>query len=129
MTEQLSIPLPSLYGDHHVTELHTLLRALPGVTRVYASSAWQWLQVEYDPAHLTPEDIQHALLARGYALDQAPLPPVSARSRRAPQTDLTVAPGLVDRFAETVPAWSGPNRPCPGFEIRQPGDTHPADQP
>ena len=126
--ETWSIPLPNMYGDHHAAELHTLLGALPGVAQVNASSAWQLLQVEYDPARVTPEALKQVLLERGYALDQAPLPPVSARSRTGAPTDYTVAPGLVEQFAEKVPAWSGPVLACPGFEIRQPGDVHPADQ-
>ena len=39
---------PALFGDHHVTEVRRILLSLPGVTEVYASSAFQVVEVTYD---------------------------------------------------------------------------------
>jgi hypothetical protein len=125
--ERLSIELPALYGDHHAAEVHALLSALPGVASVYASAAWHLVQVEFDPAQIGPGGLRQALLKRGYSEDQTHVPPVSARTRDL--TSFAVGPAATEQFVEHVPAWSEPAAPCPGFEIRQPGEVHPADRP
>jgi hypothetical protein len=122
----LTLELPMLYGDHHVAEVHALLDALPGVTKVYASSAWKLVQVEYDPDQIQPEAVRRALLQRGYSSERSGLPLVSARTRDL--TDFAVGPGTTEQFVEHLSAWTAPGAPCPGFEIRQPGEVHPADQ-
>jgi copper chaperone CopZ len=123
--ERLTLELPTMYGDHHVVEVRHLLAGLPGVRPVFASAAWQKAVLEYDPAQIDPAQIKHALAARGYTSDPIGVPPVS--SRHGELTEFALAPGAVEQFVEKVPTWS-PLGPCPGFEIRQPGAVHPADE-
>ncbi|MEJ2487558.1 MAG: hypothetical protein P8Y68_17690 [Anaerolineales bacterium] len=40
--------IPTMYGDHHVREVRRLLLKLPGIDEIYASSSFQFLQLEYD---------------------------------------------------------------------------------
>lgn len=40
--------MPALFGDHHVLEVRRILLELPGVKEVYASSAFQLVDVKYD---------------------------------------------------------------------------------
>lgn len=124
--ERLTLNLPAMYGDHHVTEVRRILGALPGVAKVYASAARQRVDVEYDAGQTDPPAIEQALRARGYAADgQAPML-VSARTKTL--TEFAIGPGGIEQFVERVPAWDAPAGACPGFEIRQPGDVHPADR-
>jgi hypothetical protein len=44
------------------------LLALSGVEEVWASSAWQQVQVTYDPATLSPDDLSQALEHAGYPI-------------------------------------------------------------
>ncbi len=63
---------PALFGDHHVTEVRRMLFALPGVKDVYASSAFQIVQVEFEENLVTHETILRMLEEAGY-LGQIPL--------------------------------------------------------
>lgn len=63
---KLTLELPTLYGDHHVTEVRRLLLEMPGVEEVYASSAFQVVEVTYDPAKVNDLEIQVRLDAAGY---------------------------------------------------------------
>lgn len=60
---------PALFGDHHVTEVRRLLFALPGVNNVYASSAFQIVQVEFDENKITHETLLRSLEEAGYLGD------------------------------------------------------------
>ncbi|MFH1185936.1 MAG: heavy-metal-associated domain-containing protein [Chloroflexota bacterium] len=51
--------MPALFGDHHVVEVRRILLQLPGVSEVYASSAFQVVEVTYDEAKIN--DIQLAV--------------------------------------------------------------------
>jgi len=62
-----TLDLPTLYGDHHVIEVRRILLALPGVKDVYASSAFQVVEVTYDPDQITEEQIDMLLAEAGYA--------------------------------------------------------------
>lgn len=124
--EKLRLNLPSMYGDHHVTEVRGILTALPGVSVIAASSAWQQVELEYDAGQAAPQAIKAALLARGYSTEPSSLAPVAPR--KATFTDFALAPGGFEQFPERVPVLSSPLAPCPGFEIRYPVDVHPADR-
>ena len=62
----LSLDLPTMYGDHHVTEVRHLLLELPGVSDVYASSSFQIVDIQYDEAKLSPDEIRAVLDEAGY---------------------------------------------------------------
>ena len=57
---------PALYGDHHVSEVQSILRALPGVENVYASSAFRAIEVQFDESKITDEKIAAQLEEAGY---------------------------------------------------------------
>lgn len=65
--------LPAMYGDHHVLEVRRILQELPGVEDLYASSAFQYLEVKYDDALLQEEKILGKLEEAGY-LGEMPTP-------------------------------------------------------
>lgn len=70
----LSLPLPAMYGDHHVIEVRRILLALPGITAVQASSAFQQAEVTYDPTQTDEVTITQALDTAGYLQEpQIPL--------------------------------------------------------
>ena len=57
---------PALYGDHHVTEVRRILLEVEGVTDVYASSAFQTIEVTFDSDKVQDEQIQARLEEAGY---------------------------------------------------------------
>ncbi len=58
--------VPTLYGDHHVLEVRRILTAVPGVQEVYASSAFQVVEVEYDETKTNDLEIALKLDEAGY---------------------------------------------------------------
>ena len=64
--ETKSFEAPALYGDHHVSEVRRILLELTGVSDVYASSAFQVIEVTFDPAKVKAEQIQARLEEAGY---------------------------------------------------------------
>jgi copper chaperone CopZ len=71
--DKLVFDVPALYGDHHVSEARRILLELPGVSDVYASSAFHSIEVTYDLSQVNPETIQASLRETGY-LDELPMP-------------------------------------------------------
>ena len=71
--EKFSISLPSMFGDHHVTEVRRILAALPGVGEIYASSSFHMIDLEFDPEKISTKTIQETLQTNGY-LDEAMAP-------------------------------------------------------
>jgi copper chaperone CopZ len=62
----LTLTLPAMYADHHVTRVRQTLMQLNGVENVTASSAFKTVLVSFDDK-LTPEVIVDALARAGYA--------------------------------------------------------------
>jgi copper chaperone CopZ len=58
--------MPALYADHHVTEVRRILFELEGVTDVYASSAFQTVEVTYDEKKINDLEIAVRLDQAGY---------------------------------------------------------------
>jgi copper chaperone CopZ len=58
--------VPALYADHHVTEVRKILLGLEGVTNVYASSAFQVVEVTYDENKVNDLEIAVKLDDAGY---------------------------------------------------------------
>jgi copper chaperone CopZ len=115
---QLVLELPSLYGDHHVTEVRRILFALDGVEDVYASSSFHTVEVTYDAAKIDPDAIQTVLAEAGY-LDELPIPqeagasaPVEERFFRHSASFRQV--GKVS-FTQEVSYFGRPLWPCPGM--------------
>ena len=63
---------PALYGDHHVSEARRILFEMAGVSDVYASSAFQIIEVTFDPEKTQAELIEARLQEAGY-LGEIPL--------------------------------------------------------
>lgn len=57
---------PALYGDHHVTEVRRILLGIEGITDVYASSAFQTIEVTYDESKINDLEIAVKLDEAGY---------------------------------------------------------------
>ncbi len=64
--ETKSFEAPALYGDHHVSEVRRILLELTGVSEVYASSAFQVIEVKFDPDKIRPEQLEARLQEAGY---------------------------------------------------------------
>ena len=123
--QKVTYETPTLFGDHHVTEVRRILLALPGVVDVYASSAFQIVEVTYDPEKINDLEIALKLDAAGYlgewtvpietgeaAYHAASGTPVYFRHTAAyEQTRLAVS------FAQNVSYTGRPLWPCPGMGI------------
>ena len=68
----ISFEAPALYGDHHVSEVRRILLEIAGVSEVYASSAFQTIEVTFDPEKTQAELIETRLQEAGY-LGEIPL--------------------------------------------------------
>lgn len=68
----ISFEAPALYGDHHVSEVRRILLEMTGVSEVYASSAFQTIEVTFDPEKTQAETIEARLQEAGY-LGEIPL--------------------------------------------------------
>lgn len=76
------IDVPSMYADHHVVEVRRILHDVPGVSDVYASSAFHVVQIDFDPEQTSAEDLRRRLDEAGY-LSELPVP----RESGEPATD------------------------------------------
>lgn len=63
---------PALYGDHHVSEVQSILKELDGVKEVYASSAFQAIEVTFNEKKVTEKKIAERLEEAGY-LGEVPI--------------------------------------------------------
>ena len=61
----ITLELPALYGDHHVTEVRRILLEIPGVQDVYASSGFQMAEVEVEDS-VTEDALKTVLEKAGY---------------------------------------------------------------
>ena len=64
--ETKTFEAPALFGDHHVTEVRRIIQGLTGVSEVYASSAFQVIEVTFDPEKISAEEITKELENAGY---------------------------------------------------------------
>lgn len=76
---RVTLSVPAMYADHHVLCVREALLKLGGVQQVVASSGRKRVTVVYEDGALTPGQIMSALAAAGYAPDQAPIVPVTAK--------------------------------------------------
>jgi copper chaperone CopZ len=120
---KVMLEVPSMYADHHVSEVRQILLGLPGVKEVYASSAFHAVEVSFDAKITTADAIRAALEPTGYLNDL----PVTAEPGIAmteagggrftrhtasyPQTQQAVA------FTQQVIQPDGSGWACPGFGL------------
>jgi copper chaperone CopZ len=128
--DKLTLDLPAMYGDHHVSEVRRILLELPGVQSVYASSAFQVAEITYEPAQIDSAAITARLDKAGYLGDLSTPSetgqPAASPEERSSALRHTVAyqqTGKVVGFAQNVgrdarsrvstgrALW-----PCPGME-------------
>jgi copper chaperone CopZ len=64
--ETKTFEAPAMYADHHVTEVRQILLEMPGVSDVYASSAFHVVEVTFDPGKVKDEQIVARLEEAGY---------------------------------------------------------------
>lgn len=123
--QKISYEIPTLYGDHHVIEIRRILLELQGVVDVYASSAFQIVEVTYDPEKINDLQIAMKLDEAGY-LGEWTMPieagatayhaaeglkPYFRHTAAYEQTRLTVS------FAQNVSYLGRPLWPCPGMGV------------
>jgi copper chaperone CopZ len=116
---------PALYGDHHVIEVKRVLGAIPGVEDIYASSAFQAVEVTYDPDKVQEAKIKSKLESMGY-LDELPVP-MEAGAATYLQSDRSESffrhtavfetSRAVTSFAQNVQYTGRPLWHCPGFSV------------
>lgn len=130
--ETFQIDLPTMYGDHHVTEVRRLMLELPGVEDVYASSGFQFVEVQYDETKLDPDQIKATLKDAGYlgelqvAVEQGAIE--DRENGDKPFFRHTIAyqqTGQAVGFAQKVPYAGRPLWPCPGMGplVQEKGET------
>ncbi len=64
--EKITLTVPALYADHHVTIVKRLLSPIAGVENVIASSAFKEVTVEFDPSKTSANALKQALTRAGY---------------------------------------------------------------
>jgi copper chaperone CopZ len=65
--KRITLNIPALYADHHVTRVKNLLSPLNGVENVIASSAFKEVVVEFDEKKTSTDVLVKALSDAGYA--------------------------------------------------------------
>jgi len=122
--EKLFLNLPAMYGDHHVIEVRRILLGLPGVSEVFASSAFHSAEITFDPALGSADQIRTALDAAGY-LGELPI----RRELAVPVSDLDGGSTAMRHtmvyeqtkqsvsFAQNIAAQGRPLWPCPGMGV------------
>jgi copper chaperone CopZ len=119
--ETKTFEAPALFGDHHVSEVRRILMEVPGVSDVYASSAFQVIEVTFDPKKTDVKQITQSLEAAGY-LGEIPVlaetgVPVEKREGEGIFRHTAVyetVKGTVS-FAQRVNYNGRPLWPCPGL--------------
>jgi copper chaperone CopZ len=111
---------PALFGDHHVTEVRRLLLEVPGVKDVYASSAFQAIQITFDESQTSHESLAKVLDAAGY-LGEIPM---MAEANTAAEADSVFRHSAIYEtvkktvsFQQKVPYSGRPLWNCPGMGV------------
>lgn len=120
--ETKAFEAPALYGDHHVSEVQRILKELPGVEEVYASSAFQTIEVTFDEKKTSADKIADHLEDAGY-LGEVPMlteTGVAAYGRENGNSNFrhTAVYETVKStvsFAQSVQYQGRPLWPCPGL--------------
>jgi copper chaperone CopZ len=116
--------VPAMYADHHVAEVRRILEAIPGVSEIYASSAFQAVEVEYDPAVTNDLDIAVKLDEAGYLGEwslpkEASVATYQSDDQQAyfRHTAVYESSRNLMGFTQQVKYEGRPLWPCPGFGV------------
>jgi copper chaperone CopZ len=120
--ETKTFEVPALYGDHHVTEVRRILLQLEGVVDVYASSAFQVVEVTYDESKINDLQIALQLDEAGY-LGEWTIPIEMGTAAQQPEQHKTLSRHTATyettkqtvSFAQKVNYQGRPLWPCPGM--------------
>jgi copper chaperone CopZ len=114
----ITIDVPAMYADHHVTEVRRILLENPGVKEVLASSAFLAVEVTFNPSKTSESEIRSMLDTAGY-LQEIPMiteTGIAADNRSFPRHSTTIQQlGTAVSFAHTVPLVGTPTLSCPGL--------------
>jgi copper chaperone CopZ len=114
---------PALFGDHHVTEVRRVLLEMPGVTDVYASSAFRVVEVVFDETQVGHEDILHKLDEMGYLMEIPMMIEAGVAAQRSEadgffrHTATYEALKKTVSFAQKIPYSGRPLWNCPGMGV------------
>ncbi len=119
--KKISIDLPAMYGDHHVVEVRRLLLGQEGVADVFASSAFQVVEINFDDEKISEKQLEKVLGDAGY-LGELAMPVeagVAAQELGGKaffrHTAAYEQTRQVIGFSQKVPFAGRPLWPCPGF--------------
>lgn len=90
------VNVPGMYADHHVVEVRRILLQMPGVTAVYASSAFGIVEIGFDAEGAAADGLVRCLAEAGY-VSELPTPMESGDAA----SDSTAAGGQYRRFSTT----------------------------
>jgi len=114
--------LPAMYGDHHVLEVRRILSEIPGVQDVYASSAFQVVEVSYDENKVNDLELAMRLDEAGYLGEWTPTSeqdqPANTMAKEDVffrHTEVFETTKQVVGFTQTVNYVGRPLWPCPGM--------------
>jgi copper chaperone CopZ len=122
--ENLVLSLPAMYADHHVTEVRRILMKLPGVTAVFASSAFQSAEISFKQDLISAKQITAALDSAGYLGDLTAY--VEASAAPSDWTGEPTAPRHTMvyeqtkqyvSFTQNIVSQKRPLWPCPGMGV------------
>ncbi len=118
--KKFTTDLPALYGDHHVIEVRRLLLDLPGIEDVYASSAFQVLQVSYDENKISEKDILSKLADAGYTgemsiSEESNLPATELGDKKVFRHTIAFQQTKQISFLQATSRGNRPLWPCPGI--------------
>ncbi len=118
--ETKTFEAPALYGDHHVTEVRRILLELTGVVDVYASSAFQTIEVTFDPEKISAEAISTRLEEAGYLGEIPMLAETGTAVQRKEGDEFFRHTAVYETvktvsFAQRVNYEGRPLWPCPGL--------------
>jgi copper chaperone CopZ len=121
--ETKTFEAPALFADHHVTEVRRIMLELAGVSDVYASSAFQIIEVTFDPQKVGAAEIASCLEKAGYLGEVSMLAETGiAVEKKGGDGDSAfrhtavyeTVKGTVS-FAQSVSYAGRPLWPCPGM--------------
>jgi len=117
----ITIDVPVMYADHHVVEVRRLLFEIPGVDAIDASSAFQVVEIEYDPEKTSEDVLKQTLDDAGYLGDLS-LPAESGQpavgrdgTTYFRHTAAYEIAGTPVAFGQEIISVGRPLWPCPGM--------------